>query len=82
MNPFIHENLMLWIQTQMKNAVRFYEDGKVPAWVYMGIHLAWWSVGMVIVTVMYPLVLLAVRRETKSREGQPRETKMKGQVVV
>jgi hypothetical protein len=66
----------------MKNAAGHYETYNLPMWVYAIIHLTWWSIGMVVVTVMYPLVLLAERREPKSREGQQKETKMKGQVVV
>lgn len=82
MNAYMHVNLMRWIQNQMKKAAGFPEKYNMPMWVYMTIHLTWWSIGMVIVTVMYPFVLLAERRETKSRKGQQKETTMKGQVVV
>jgi polyferredoxin len=70
MNPFIYENLLRRILNLMKDAAGLYEEDRVPIWLYAVIHLAWWSLGMVIVIAMYPLVLFAQIRETKSQSRQ------------
>jgi hypothetical protein len=66
----------------MKGAVWYLERGYIPVWLYAAIHFTLWAIGFTLLVLLQPLILLADRRESRSRQGLENETMTKGQVVV
>jgi hypothetical protein len=50
---------MSWIKRRMMDAVRLWDEGKLPLALYMPIHLFWWSIGMAVVSVCAGAIALA-----------------------